>query len=95
MQVIGTFSGYSENVLAQQVTVVERENEFRLKLTDAFDPERVVNIFRGMYWNTVASTQLGYGSKEAVFVGSSAWVNTAAISYWSAISASIPAHPIS
>ncbi|MNL79645.1 hypothetical protein D3C87_2062960 [compost metagenome] len=35
-----------QQLVAQQITVIEGENNVRLHLANAFDPQRVVNVLR-------------------------------------------------
>ena len=69
MQVECAFRGQLEDLVAQQIAVVERENDFWRHRTNAVNPQRVVNILRGIDSNSLFSRQTGNGTEEIIFTG--------------------------
>ena len=69
MQVERALARGGQQRLAQQVAVVEREDEVRVQLGHTLDPQRVVGVFRRVHRDAVAGAQLGDRAVEGVFLG--------------------------
>ena len=67
MQVKSPLRRDIQNVLAQQIAVIEREQHVRFYLAETFDPQRMIHIFRRPYRNTLFRGNARHRAKEMVF----------------------------
>ena len=67
MQVKSPLRRNIQNVIAQQVAIIEREQHVRFYLADTFDPQRMIHIFRRPYRDALLSGDTRHGAKEMVF----------------------------
>ena len=69
MQVEGALADACQQLFAQQVAIIEREDVVGVQFANALDPQWVVGVFRSVNRNAFACTQLGNRTVEVVFFG--------------------------
>ena len=67
MQVECASRGQFQNRIAEQMTVIERENNVGSELTDTLGPDGVVDVIRGVDRDPRISGQARNGAKKCVF----------------------------
>ncbi|MNG05685.1 hypothetical protein D3C84_888900 [compost metagenome] len=68
VQVERALSGRGQQRLAEQVAVIKREQVIGVELGDAFDPQRMIDVFRRVHRDPLTGAQLRNRAVEGVFL---------------------------